>query len=114
MLSANQIYVTITESDGQESVCVAEVGYRPLDLNERIQFGLYAYDKHGLYFSHPDMAKHHAMDQLDNDYRDMMEAFVIPSMSGHERALLKKKAPKDKKKAERDDAVFWAAFNSWK
>lgn len=99
--------------NGSDSV--EEVG---LDRNlptypDKLYWGLLKFDKNGLYFRYPDMAKVEAMNQLAQDYRDMLESFVIPSMNGHERSFLKKKEPKDKKKAEKEDAAFWAAFKGW-
>lgn len=108
-----QHYEIILCVDGVESVEEVGLDHNRPTYPDKLYWGLLRFDKNGLYFHHPDMAKHKAMDELDNDYRDMLDAFVIPSMSGYARALLKKKQPKDKKKAEKEDAIFWAAFKTW-
>jgi hypothetical protein len=110
MLKHYEIIVRVGDTESIEEVGIDH--NRPT-YPDKLYWGLLRFDKNGLFFHHPDMAKFIAMHEHDNDYRDMRDAFVIPSMSGYARALLKKKEPKDKKKAEKEDAIFWAAFKTW-
>lgn len=108
-----QHYEIILRVNDVESVEEVGLDHNRPTYPDKLYWALIKFDKHALYFHHPDMAKYHAMTEHDNDYREMRDAFNIPSMSGYERSLLKKKQPSDKKKAEKEDAIFWAAFKTW-
>ncbi len=64
-------------------------------------WALLKYDKAGLYFRHPDMAKYHTYNELGEEYRELLELIQVASMHGQERAELKPKPEKKKKEPRR-------------
>lgn len=116
MLQPNHIYIRITGHNGLEVDEEVEVGYKPIvdPSDEALAMGIYKFDAHGLYFRMPDIAKGYAYKELGDAYRETLAVMQLASLSGFERGCLKKKEPQDKKRAEKEDRIFWDAFKTWK
>lgn len=105
MLLYNEVSVTVYGinglSDQPEYVCITQVGVDAIPIapegneDERLYWAHLRFDDVGLYFRHPDMAKHISMDKLGEEYRSHLDTMKIASMNGYERALLKAKKNKD-------------------
>lgn len=82
------VTVSVTNPDGS----TYEETYEPFNSRQRpMHWALISYDKSGLYFRYPDMAKNHAYSEVSEEYRDNLALIQIACMKGGERAELKKK-----------------------